>query len=248
MTTLTSIEENASQLDLDLDHIRSLVWAAKTHPPVPVKTWLAARTRPTLEDIEDFEARASEYAAAWAEHCEALDLACKAINDLLGKLGVPTKWKHDTHRQRKRFVEYNLMSFIREAMNHNQPTMASGLSTTYERQELKKAEVDEALKKQSQAASEKVLRACRFCLDNGLKYLDDFTESTAIDAANSIIFDRLVEERVRLGGFIEFIGSDFCDDCAGWDMTSHRCQCGGQGVSWESEGDFEDMQIYAQSD
>ena len=64
--------------------------------------------------------------------------------------------------------------------------------------------------------------------------------------ANDIAFHIAIEEKVKEGGYIHFYGDDFCENCMGWDMTSNRCYCGNRRVGWEHDGNFEDIQIYAQ--
>jgi len=56
--------------------------------------------------------------------------------------------------------------------------------------------------------------------------------------------DILIEEARAEGGFHSFCGDDSCENCEGWDGSSHRCECGNRRVSWDSDGDFTNMIIY----
>lgn len=46
------------------------------------------------------------------------------------------------------------------------------------------------------------------------------------------IYDKLIAE-CSGGECFEFDGDDYCEDCAGWDGESHRCECGNRRMSWE---------------
>lgn len=36
----------------------------------------------------------------------------------------------------------------------------------------------------------------------------------------------------NLGGFIQFDGNDYCENCRGWDGRDRRCECGNRRVGW----------------
>jgi len=63
---------------------------------------------------------------------------------------------------------------------------------------------------------------------------EDFQVSDAIQIANDISFEEEVAKRRSEGGLISFSGDDNCENCGGWDMASHRCDCGNRRVSWNS--------------
>ena len=44
------------------------------------------------------------------------------------------------------------------------------------------------------------------------------------------------DARPAPGVFIDFDGNN-CDDCAGWDGQSRRCDCGNRRVSWVTDKD-----------
>lgn len=65
---------------------------------------------------------------------------------------------------------------------------------------------------------------------------------------NDAEFQAKVAERVKQiaenGGFTSFDGDEYCEDCAGWDGVSHRCDCGNRRVSW---ADWYGMDINAEA-
>jgi len=75
----------------------------------------------------------------------------------------------------------------------------------------------------------------------------DFRLETAIKTANDIRFEELKEEKLSSPNLYDFNGGAYCEDCAGWDGESRRCECGNRRVSWESEGNFEDMYLYGEA-
>lgn len=75
----------------------------------------------------------------------------------------------------------------------------------------------------------------------------DYEAHKAINVANEIACDEAIAAQKKNGGFISFVGDDECRRCRGWDMVSGRCDCGVCRVGWESDGDFEDMAVYAQA-
>lgn len=75
----------------------------------------------------------------------------------------------------------------------------------------------------------------------------DYAAADAIEAANEIAREEAIAKQKAKGGFVCFGGGDECRGCAGWDMQSRHCVCGRRRVYWESDGDFEDMSVYAQA-
>lgn len=108
---------------------------------------------------------------------------------------------------------------------------------------------EDAARKTTQDAERerKLIAAGAFLAARGKKLGSDYEPSTAIKTANSIAREEAIAEETKQGGFTSFGGDDYCTQCAGWDMTSDRCACGNCRVGWESDGDFEDMHVYAQA-
>ncbi len=108
---------------------------------------------------------------------------------------------------------------------------------------------EETTRKATQDAerSRKLLAAGAFLSARGKVIGVDYEAQSAIEVANDIAFDEAIAAQKRGGGFVSFGGDDNCEGCSGWDMTSHRCECGNRRVSWEHDGDFESMYVYAQA-
>jgi len=90
-------------------------------------------------------------------------------------------------------------------------------------------------------------RAVQYLLDHGKRFGLDFNLDTAIAVANETAYDVEVAIRKNASTIYDFAGSDSCEDCAGWDGESHRCECGNRRVYWAAEGDFTNMTLYAEA-
>jgi hypothetical protein len=97
------------------------------------------------------------------------------------------------------------------------------------------------------ASTRKLLAAGAFLSARGKVVGKDYEAHEAIEVANDIAAKEAIAAQKAAGGFISFGGDDNCADCSGWDMESHRCECGVCRVGWESDGDFENMAVYAQA-
>jgi hypothetical protein len=108
---------------------------------------------------------------------------------------------------------------------------------------------EETTRKATQDAegARKLLAAGAFLAARGKAVGVDYEARQAIEVANDIAFEEAVAAQKENHGFVSFGGDDSCEGCSGWDMESHRCECGNRRVSWESDGDFEDMVVYAQA-
>ena len=91
----------------------------------------------------------------------------------------------------------------------------------------------------------KLLAAGAFLAARGKAVGVDYQAHEAIEMANDIAADEAIAAQKAGGGFVSF--GDNCTGCSGWDMESHRCECGVCRVGWERDGDFEDMSVYAQT-
>lgn len=108
---------------------------------------------------------------------------------------------------------------------------------------------DETTRKATQDAEgkRKLLAAGAFLSARGKVVGVDYEPHSAIEVANEIAAEEAIAAQKKDGGFVSFGGDDNCEGCSGWDMSSHRCECGNRRVSWESDGDFESMHVYAQA-
>ena len=112
----------------------------------------------------------------------------------------------------------------------------------------------DAKRKQEEAANKtawdaervrKLVAAGAFLSARGKVFGVDYQAEHAIEGADEIAKDEAIAKQQERGGFVSFGGDDNCAGCSGWDMKSHRCECGICRVSWESHGDFESMRVYA---
>ncbi len=109
----------------------------------------------------------------------------------------------------------------------------------------------DAHKKREQLA----LRAAQFLNDHGYKlneigrWAKDGVEHKEVDVvsvANDVRQDEMIAEAKKVESCIEFAGNGNCEEgCSGWDMEERRCMCGHRRVSWEFNGDFTNMTMYA---
>lgn len=78
----------------------------------------------------------------------------------------------------------------------------------------------------------------------------DFFAHDAITQANKLSGQEEIAKRIQrlkeTGELIEFNGQN-CDDCAGWDGVSRRCDCGNRRVDWVSDGTFLKPYVYAEA-
>jgi len=124
--------------------------------------------------------------------------------------------------------------------------------------EMEAAEAKERERQKKEAAQAKAGRAAAYLIALGWKidrdsWIDPKSGhgcgSDAVGIANDIALDVAIEDRKKeiAGGHIEFGGDDNCENCSGWDGDSHRCECGNRRVSWEHDGDFESMNVWAEA-
>lgn len=81
-------------------------------------------------------------------------------------------------------------------------------------------------------------KAIKYLIDKGKLINIDFTIDNVLSIANTIAYDEAIaakqKELAETHSYIDFNGSDNCENCAGWDGTSRRCQCGNRRVGWDS--------------
>jgi hypothetical protein len=97
------------------------------------------------------------------------------------------------------------------------------------------------------AEKELLVKAAVFLTQHGKMAGTDYQPEKAVQAANDVRFNELVAEKVASNSMFDFGGDDYCENCSGWDGEDRRCSCGNRRVSWECEGNFTDMYIYAQA-
>lgn len=79
-------------------------------------------------------------------------------------------------------------------------------------------------------------KAINYLIEKGKIINVDFTIDNVLSIANSIAYDEAItikqKELTETHTYIDFNGSDDCENCLGWDGISRRCQCGNRRVSW----------------
>lgn len=120
-----------------------------------------------------------------------------------------------------------------------------------EAEKIKKAEIEAKQKKLEAKQKELLNEAIQYCIENGCKFGIDVNIDNAIQTANNIAFDKEVLRREdEIGSdYISFSGQNCEDECAGWNPSSNRCECGNRRVDWTDgdTSDFRDMTIYAEA-
>ena len=178
-------------------------------------------------DFKIFEEKYREYAAERSKlHSEIVDLA----RDLWG-LGS----KQVMYIQREKPVSHLVWGF--------------DIIERKRRDDIK-AKADAEKQKELDISKDKLVAEAILWLQGKGKTLgEDFTPANAVCIADDISFDEEVNRLTASGGYIDFSGDDNCEDCEGWDMSSHRCYCGNRRVSWVTGWghSFKSPSIYAEA-
>jgi hypothetical protein len=111
---------------------------------------------------------------------------------------------------------------------------------------IKEKEKQEMLAKQQAYQANLQQNAIIFLLENGKVLGQDFTVENAINSANQFKFEQLIKEKLESSSEFYFNGEN-CDEDCGWDGVSRRCFCGNRRVAWEYNGNFDNMDIYAEA-
>lgn len=72
-----------------------------------------------------------------------------------------------------------------------------------------------------------------YLLSHGKILGKDFSIKDASYVADSLAFELEKERVLKEKSWFSFSGDDYCENCSGWDGTSHRCECGNRRVGWE---------------
>lgn len=130
-----------------------------------------------------------------------------------------------------------------------------GAAADKKAREEREREEAEAERKRQADGDRKALRAVEWLAARGWSVSGGMwvnaTGGTPVDSAPIDLADELARDEAiavaKSGGMIRFSGDDDCEDCAGWDGESRRCECGNRRVGWESQGDFESMHVYGEA-
>jgi hypothetical protein len=204
------------------------------------------RINETLSSEENLR-RAKEFSETASEYIERFDELCKSANKFVpvSILETPSKRKKLESLQEV----YNRLVSARWAYNTTKATYESR-----ERMEREKLEAIKVKEMKTQLEESRIIdtnEAIKFCLENGRTFGDGLSVENAIVIANDIAFDNEVKRRNKEIGddFIDFDGQNCEDECAGWNPSDRRCQCGNRRVDWTDgyNSNFRNMHIYAQA-
>lgn len=108
---------------------------------------------------------------------------------------------------------------------------------------------EEAQKKYEAQKNELLNEAIAYLIEKGLSIGKDFLVENAIEKANDIAFELECNRKESEGGYVGFSGQNCEDECAGWNPSDRRCECGNRRVSW-TEGyshSFKTPDVYAEA-
>lgn len=207
-------------------------------PPIPIKNFQELNE----ENIEKFTKEINKYNDKIKEYNNYYTKLHSEVFNYLKLLGYSNK-----HIQRTKHSLYpSILELCCDFKNLGQIYY----NKSNDQHKLEKIESENRLKKLEIEKKELKLKACQWLMERGKEFIKDFTEDTAIELANELSIEEEIQKIKSQTKFVSFCGDDYCtDDCAGWDMESHRCQCGSRRVYWEtSENQFDNPYVYAVAD
>lgn len=225
------------------EHCKRLLAQAQASNPLPELPLHLADTRPrdhwiksgTAEDMARLRAADGLYEAEIAIYIEAkIKLHHKAVLTMIGLYGLDNP--------------------AVKALRKNVPRRPYGvdrgkdIASDWERYQRQAKEQ----RAQDDAKTERVRKAERARVFLRARGQDDAAgdDALAISSATDIAEDEAIERITpKPGEFIQYNAGSSCDrPCRGWDGKAYRCECGNRRVYWDSQGDFENLHVYAQAD
>lgn len=174
-----------------------------------------------------------------AKYNEILDTAV----DTLKSMGFPTSYREKDKKSRSRspkYIQVQLRYMLSKFIEYY-PAVSFYLSSK-----------EDCLKKRAEKKDREVKanwelqrrdKAIQFLISKGKIYGTDFTAENALSIAEDIAYEeevaREVERIKKEDLLISFSGDDYCEECAGWDGVSRRCECGNRRVYWEKCWNFD---------
>lgn len=155
----------------------------------------------------------------------------KDAEEIWGKFSKPVKYLNNCKIDHS-YTDYKCtLDRLKDILNKEQKEIADKKAT----------ELGEKLR------AEYRQKALIFLSEKGLKLGTDFDLEETEERVDEIYFDELIEAYAKDGGWNDFSGDDYCENCAGWDGKDHRCDCGNRRVDWTREGHWPDGYIYGEA-
>ena len=200
--------------------------------------WRLTREQLLNGTAEDFERWREEAAAIEGRNAERLRIRSEAKREI--ETLVARAWPRGSEAHK------TMLRALKKA-TIERPQYFVGVLNDVERNATRRREETKRKTTQDAESARKLLAAGAFLSARGKVVGVDYEAHEAIDVADAIACDEEIAARKQGGGFISFGGDDNCENCRGWDMSSHRCGCGNRRVGWDHHGDFERMTVYAQA-
>lgn len=200
--------------------------------------WRLTREQLLNGTAEDFTRWRAEAAAIEGRNAERLRMRSEAKQEI--EALVARAWPRESEAHK------TMLRALKKAPIER-PQYFVGVLNDVERHAICRREETARKAMQNAESSRKLLAAGVFLSARGKVVGVDYEASEAIDVADEIACDEKIAALKQGGGFISFGGDDNCENCRGWDMSSHRCDCGNRRVGWDHYGDFERMTVYAQA-
>lgn len=161
------------------------------------------------------------------------------VKEIIVSAGFPKEeYRYKTARSSKREKFYTswYMSLAVPSMGAESQTVSiQSLEEAFKRtlNEQEKKKLEEKQKKEAEILSNPLTQEAVTYLQGQGKVLGtDFTLLTAIGEANNLAYELEVKKLIATGGVDSFDGQNCEGPCAGWDGTSHRCDCGNRRMNW----------------
>lgn len=200
--------------------------------------WRLTREQLLKGTAEDFARWREEAAAIEGRNAERLRIRSEAKQEI--ETLVAQAWPRGSEAHK------TMLRALKKA-TIERPQYFVGVLNDVERNATRHREEAKRKTTQDAESARKLLAAGAFLSARGKAVGVDYEAHEAIDVANEIARDEEIAVREQGDGFISFGGDDNCENCRGWDMSSHRCDCGNRRVGWDHHGDFERMTVYAQA-
>lgn len=200
----------------------------------------------TFQNIEDFKIKVAEYEKNYNQYYQDYNKEIERLLTALKLLNIPQTYVSFATTRSKKMTTTTLKSVLRPFFEISRrvelSTYISGPT-----EQLKAKAKEEAEKQKAKDAAKDVDDAIAFLISKGKVIGKDFTSDSALEVAQDIVFQEKIAEATKDGGYHNFSGDDNCENCAGWDGESHRCDCGNRRVCWASEGNWKDLYIYGEA-
>ena len=200
--------------------------------------WRLTREQLLNGTVEDFARWRAEAATIEGRNAERLRMRSEAKQEI--ETLVARAWPRGSEAHK------TMLRALKKA-TIERPLQFVAVLKDVERNAIRQREETTRKTTQDAESARMLLAAGAFLSARGKVVGVDYEVHEAIDVANEMACDEEIAALKQGGGFISFGGDDNCKNCRGWDMSSHRCDCGNRRVGWDHYGDFENMTVYAQA-